>query len=64
MLERSLATNRGAKVPNFLTDYFLVNDPHALVRTMIKYDRLEDAFKYSLVTIKVSRPHLLGRTLC
>lgn len=54
VLERTLATNRGARVPTFLTDFFLANDSHALIRTLIKYDRLEDAFKYSSTTIKVS----------
>lgn len=53
MLERTLATNRGAKVPTFLSDFFLVHDAHAIIRTMIKFDRLEEAFKYSLATIKV-----------
>lgn len=54
MLERTLATNRGAKVPTFLTDFFLTHDAHALVRTMIKFDRLDEAFKASLASIKVS----------
>lgn len=54
VLERTLATNRGAKIPTFLTDFFLNHDAHALVRTMIKFDRLDEAFKASLATIKVS----------
>ncbi|KPV78594.1 uncharacterized protein RHOBADRAFT_33298 [Rhodotorula graminis WP1] len=53
-LERTLATNRGAKPPSFLTDYLKDHDLPALLRALIKYDRLDDAFTFSLKAIKSS----------
>ncbi|GAA6053519.1 hypothetical protein JCM3770_000306 [Rhodotorula araucariae] len=47
-LERTLATNRGGKPPAFLTDFLLRHDLPGLLRTLIRYDRLDDAFKFSL----------------
>ena len=54
VLERTIALNGGARVPTFLTEFFLRNDPHALIRTMIKYERIDDAFRYSLSVVMVS----------
>ncbi|BGP12916.1 hypothetical protein JCM10213_004335 [Rhodosporidiobolus nylandii] len=53
-LERVLATNRGGKVPPFLTDFLLANDPQSLIRTLVKYDKLSEAFEFSLKTIESS----------
>ncbi|GAA5854614.1 hypothetical protein JCM9279_005711 [Rhodotorula babjevae] len=53
-LERTLATNRGAKPPSFLTDYLKDHDLPALLRVLIKYDRLDDAFSFSLQAVKTS----------
>jgi len=52
-LERTLATNRGAKPPSFLTDFLKDHDLPALLRTLVKYDRLDDAFSFSLQAVKV-----------
>ncbi|GAA5902615.1 hypothetical protein JCM5296_000723 [Sporobolomyces johnsonii] len=54
VLERALALNRGGKLPTFLTDFLLRHAPHALVQTLIKYDRLDEAFRYSLATLQTS----------
>lgn len=53
VLERALAVNRGGKLPTWLVDFFLANDPAALLRTLLRFDRLADAFAFSLTTIKV-----------
>ncbi|GAA5890373.1 hypothetical protein JCM8208_002795 [Rhodotorula glutinis] len=53
-LERVLATNRGAKPPSFLTDHLKAHDLPALLRALVKYDRLDDAFTFSLEAIKAS----------
>jgi nuclear pore complex protein Nup160 len=58
VLERTLATNRGGKVPAFLTEYLAERNVHALLRTLIKYDRLDEAVTQSLATIKVRIPLL------
>ncbi|GAA5940387.1 uncharacterized protein JCM15063_002619 [Sporobolomyces koalae] len=57
VLERVLATNRDGKIPTFLTEFLLEHQPRALLRTLIRYDRLEEAFRYSLETIKKSSNH-------
>ncbi|BGP36873.1 hypothetical protein JCM10449v2_000775 [Rhodotorula kratochvilovae] len=51
-LERTLATNRGGKAPAFLTDFLLRQDLPALLRMLIKYDRLDEAFRFSLEALK------------
>ncbi len=56
VLERSLDLNPAGKVPTFLTDFLVANDAQALIRTMLRYDRLEDAFRYSQAAIKVRHP--------
>ncbi|GAA5962589.1 hypothetical protein JCM21900_000955 [Sporobolomyces salmonicolor] len=54
VLERALALNCGGKLPTFLTDFLLRHAPHALIQTLIKYDRLGEAFRYSLATLQTS----------
>ncbi|GAA5862780.1 hypothetical protein JCM8547_006543 [Rhodosporidiobolus lusitaniae] len=54
VLERTLATNRGGKVPAFMTEYLLEHNVHALLRTLVKYDRLDEAFAFSLTAIEKS----------
>lgn len=54
VLERSLAVNPGGKMPSWLIDSFLAHDSSMLIRTMIRYERFDEAFKYSFSTIKVS----------
>ncbi|GAA5902148.1 hypothetical protein JCM6882_006713 [Rhodosporidiobolus microsporus] len=65
VLERVLATNRGGKVPAFLTDFLAKNDVHSLLKTLIKYDRLDEAFQFSLSTVQNSTapPSNLSTTL-
>jgi len=53
VLERVLATNRDGKIPTFLTDFLLRNQPQSLLKTLIRFDRLSEAFRYSLETIQV-----------
>lgn len=53
VLERALAINGASRLPAALTNPLLAHDPHALIRTMIKFDRLDEAFQYSLKTVKV-----------
>ena len=60
VLERTLAVSRGGKVPSWLVDSFLSHESSLLIRTMIKFDRLADAFRYSLATIKVRSLPLLN----
>ncbi|BGP29003.1 hypothetical protein JCM10296v2_000739 [Rhodotorula toruloides] len=52
VLERTLALNRGGKVPSFLTEHVKRHDLPALLRTLIKYDRLDEAFAFSLDALK------------
>ncbi|GAA5831797.1 hypothetical protein JCM11251_003887 [Rhodosporidiobolus azoricus] len=54
VLERVLSTNRGGKLPAFLTKHLAKNDAHSLLRTLIKYDRLDEAFQFSLSTVQNS----------
>ncbi|GAA5827090.1 hypothetical protein JCM5353_006183, partial [Sporobolomyces roseus] len=54
VLERVLATNRDGKIPTFLTDFLLRNQPQSLLKTLIRFDRLSEAFRYSLETIQNS----------
>ncbi|KAL8286711.1 hypothetical protein RQP46_004239 [Phenoliferia psychrophenolica] len=56
VLEHSLAVNANGQVPSWLVDAFLERDGQLLVRTMLKFDRLEDAFAYSLVAIAAAPP--------
>jgi len=62
VLERVLATSRsiqqgqgqgGGEIPEFLSSFLLKNQPHGLLKTLIKFDRLEEAFKFSLEIVKV-----------
>lgn len=53
VLERTLALNRGGKIPSFLTEHVKRHDLPALLRTLIKYDRLDEAFAFSLDALKV-----------
>ena len=57
VLEHSLAINERAVVPKWLVDGFQANDERLLIATMLKFDRLEDAFDYSRAAIAV-RPLL------
>ncbi|KAM0756678.1 hypothetical protein T439DRAFT_309129 [Meredithblackwellia eburnea MCA 4105] len=54
VLERALTLNRTGKVPSWLIDYFLSTNSFLLIRTMLKFDRLVDAFTYSLTVIRAS----------
>lgn len=54
VLERTLAIDQDGKIPSWLVDSFLVQNSPMLIRTMIKFDRLGDAFRYSLAVLKVS----------
>ncbi|GAA6035119.1 hypothetical protein JCM8097_006370 [Rhodosporidiobolus ruineniae] len=54
VLERTLATNRGGKVPAFLSDFLAKHDVHSLLMTLIKYDRLDEAFTFSLAAAQNS----------
>ncbi|GAA5977403.1 hypothetical protein JCM11641_000087 [Rhodosporidiobolus odoratus] len=54
VLERVLATNRGGKVPAFLSEFLLKRDSQALIRTLVKYDRLAEAFEASMKAIQAS----------
>lgn len=71
VLERTLALNRGGKVPSFLTEHVKRHDLPALLRTLIKYDRLDEAFVFSLEALKVraatehsNAPADIPRTVC
>ncbi|KAM0793063.1 hypothetical protein ACM66B_000549 [Microbotryomycetes sp. NB124-2] len=52
VIERTIALNGGARLPSFLTEYMLDKDPDALVRTLLKHDRLDEAFKLSVALVK------------
>ncbi|KAK4054756.1 hypothetical protein OIV83_000680 [Microbotryomycetes sp. JL201] len=52
VIERTIALNRGARLPTFLTEFMMEQDPDALIRTLLKYDRLDDAFKFSCALIQ------------
>ena len=54
VLQRNLDLNPTGKVPTFLTDFLQAHDAQSLIRTMLRYDRLEDAFRFSQAAIKVS----------
>ncbi|GAA6013580.1 hypothetical protein JCM11491_002714 [Sporobolomyces phaffii] len=57
VLDRVLATQHGAaqgKLPAFLTEFLVKHRPDALLATLVRFDRLDDAFRYSLETIKNS----------
>ncbi|BGP21800.1 nuclear pore complex protein Nup160 [Rhodotorula toruloides] len=56
VLERTLALNRGGKIPPFLTDHIKLHNLPALLRTLIKYDRLDEAFTFSLEVLKSAQP--------
>jgi len=63
VLERVLATNRDGKIPTFLTDFLLRNQPQTLLKTLIRFDRLSEAFRYSLETIQVRSSASLERRI-
>ncbi|GAA6005692.1 hypothetical protein JCM10207_005297 [Rhodosporidiobolus poonsookiae] len=54
VLERTLALNRGNKLPVFLTEFLVKHEPSALLRTLVKYDRLDEAFQVGIEVIKAS----------
>lgn len=60
VLEKILSLNQAAKIPSWLVSSLLAKDPAMIVRTMIKYNRLADAFEYSLSTIQVSHSSLIS----
>ncbi|GAA5994757.1 uncharacterized protein JCM10292_004335 [Rhodotorula paludigena] len=53
-LEQTLAINRGRKPPAFVTDFLARHDLPSLLRLLIKHDRLDDAFQYSLGALKTT----------
>ncbi|GAA5955260.1 hypothetical protein JCM3765_003262 [Sporobolomyces pararoseus] len=65
VLERVLATTNinhdgdgdgGKKLPEFLMDFWIEKEqPQTLLRSLIKFDKLDQAFKYSLQTVKNSK---------
>lgn len=40
-------------MPTFLLDFLGEKDPAALIRTLIKYERTEEAFRASIKCLKV-----------
>ncbi|KAK4058160.1 hypothetical protein OIO90_000899 [Microbotryomycetes sp. JL221] len=64
-LERAIALARPSsgpttRLPTFLTDVLLEKDAHALIRTLIKHDRLGEAFRYSLQLVQAPAPSALA----
>ncbi|KAK4699982.1 hypothetical protein P7C70_g6268, partial [Phenoliferia sp. Uapishka_3] len=54
VLEHTLAVNGRGKLPTWLVSTFLAQDSQLLIRTMLKFDRLADAFTFSLAVIQSS----------
>lgn len=56
VLERVVALSPPtAVVPKFLTEFLVRHEPRALLQTLLRFDRLEEAFDLSLETIKVNK---------
>ncbi|SCV68913.1 BQ2448_1034 [Microbotryum intermedium] len=56
VLERILAIDAYSELPAFLTEHFLKRDAGALLRSLIKYERLGEAFGYAVRVVRSSTP--------
>ncbi|KDE05151.1 hypothetical protein MVLG_04492 [Microbotryum lychnidis-dioicae p1A1 Lamole] len=56
VLERILAIDAHSEVPAFLTEHFLKKDVGSLLRSLIKYERLGEAFGFAVRVLRSSTP--------
>lgn len=63
VLDYVLSNNRGAKPPQFLLDQLAARDLPALLRMLVRHDRLSEAYDFGLKDLQVNRFLNRGQTI-